>query len=48
MRFARVQEVVGPDVTVVAATKYVSLTDMGTLVEAGATSVRVGSVLFGN
>ena len=35
MRFARVQEVVGPDVTVVAATKYVSLTDMGTLVEAG-------------
>jgi len=35
VRFARVQEVVGPDVTVVAATKYVSLTDMGTLVEAG-------------
>ncbi len=35
LRLARVQEAVGPNVTVVAATKYVSLADMGVLVEAG-------------
>jgi uncharacterized pyridoxal phosphate-containing UPF0001 family protein len=34
-RLARVQEQVGPDVTIVAATKYVSLRDMAVLVEAG-------------
>jgi PLP dependent protein len=34
-RLARVQEEVGTGVTVVAATKYVSLRDMGALVEAG-------------
>jgi PLP dependent protein len=34
-RLARVQAEVGPDVTVVAATKYVSLSDMATLAEAG-------------
>jgi PLP dependent protein len=38
-RLARVREVVGPDVTVVAATKYVSLADMALLVEAGVTVV---------
>ena len=34
-RYARVQEEVGPGVTVVAATKYVSLEDMTVLAEAG-------------
>ena len=34
-RLAEVQRQVGPDVTVVAATKYVSLPDMGSLAEAG-------------
>ena len=34
-RFDRVQEEVGPGVTIVAATKYVSLADMASLVEAG-------------
>ncbi|HZT91114.1 MAG TPA: YggS family pyridoxal phosphate enzyme [Gaiellaceae bacterium] len=34
-RLARVRAEVGPGVTVVAATKYVSLRDMATLVEAG-------------
>jgi uncharacterized pyridoxal phosphate-containing UPF0001 family protein len=34
-RYTRVREEVGPRVTVVAATKYVSLGDMATLVEAG-------------
>jgi PLP dependent protein len=34
-RLARVQEIVGPGVTVVAATKYVSVADMSVLVEAG-------------
>jgi PLP dependent protein len=34
-RLARVQQEVGPDVTVVAATKYVALRDMAALVEAG-------------
>ena len=34
-RLARVQEEVGPGVTVVAATKYVSLRDMAALAEAG-------------
>jgi PLP dependent protein len=34
-RLARVQEEVGPNVTVVAATKYVSLRDMAVLAEAG-------------
>jgi uncharacterized pyridoxal phosphate-containing UPF0001 family protein len=34
-RLARVQEEVGPGVTVVAATKYVSLAEMAVLVEAG-------------
>jgi uncharacterized pyridoxal phosphate-containing UPF0001 family protein len=38
-RFAAVQDVVGPTVTVVAATKYVALADMGRLVEAGITVV---------
>jgi uncharacterized pyridoxal phosphate-containing UPF0001 family protein len=34
-RFARIREEVGPNVTVVAATKYVALADMAALVEAG-------------
>ena len=34
-RLARIRAEVGPDVTIVAATKYVSLTDMAVLVEAG-------------
>jgi len=34
-RLERVHELVGPDVTIVAATKYVSLTEMAVLVEAG-------------
>jgi len=34
-RCARVREEVGPDVTIVAATKYVSVEDMAVLVEAG-------------
>jgi hypothetical protein len=34
-RYARIRDEVGPDVTVVAATKYVSLADMAVLVEAG-------------
>ena len=38
-RFAAVQDVVGPAVTIVAATKYVALADMGRLVEAGVTVV---------
>jgi PLP dependent protein len=39
MRLAQVQAEVGPGVTVVAATKYVSLADMAALVEAGVTVV---------
>jgi hypothetical protein len=38
-RLARVQSEVGPRVTIVAATKYVSLSDMATLVEAGVSIV---------
>jgi PLP dependent protein len=38
-RLAHVQAEVGPHVTVVAATKYVSLRDMAVLVEAGVTVV---------
>ena len=38
-RLAEVQAQVGPDVTVVAATKYVSLADMSALVDAGVTVV---------
>ena len=38
-RLAQVQAEVGPSVTVVAATKYVSLADMAVLVEAGVTVV---------
>ena len=38
-RLERVQSEVGPGVTVVAATKYVSLADMAALVEAGVTVV---------
>src|SRR3954465_1408362 len=34
-RYARIREEVGPNVTVVAATKYVSLEDMAALAEAG-------------
>jgi uncharacterized pyridoxal phosphate-containing UPF0001 family protein len=34
-RYARIREEVGPGVTVVAATKYVSVEDMAALVEAG-------------
>ena len=34
-RYERVREEVGPEVTVVAATKYVSVDDLGTLAEAG-------------
>jgi len=33
--YARLRAEVGPDVTVVVATKYVSLEDMGVLAEAG-------------
>jgi PLP dependent protein len=39
VRLEEVQRAVGPDVTVVAATKYVSLADMAVLVEAGVTVV---------
>jgi uncharacterized pyridoxal phosphate-containing UPF0001 family protein len=38
-RLARIQDEVGPNVTVVAATKYVALADMAGLVEAGVTVV---------
>jgi len=38
-RYARVQAEVGPNVTIVAATKYVSPADMAALVEAGVTVV---------
>jgi uncharacterized pyridoxal phosphate-containing UPF0001 family protein len=38
-RFARVQDEVGPNVTVVAATKYVALGDMAALIDAGVTVV---------
>jgi len=38
-RLKEVQAIVGPDVTVVAATKYVSLAEMAVLVEAGVTVV---------
>jgi uncharacterized pyridoxal phosphate-containing UPF0001 family protein len=38
-RLAQVQEAVGPNVTIVAATKYVSVAEMATLVEAGLTVV---------
>ncbi len=38
-RFARIQDEVGPRVTIVAATKYVPLPDMAALVEAGITVV---------
>jgi len=34
-RYARVREEVGPDVTIVAATKYVSVEDMAVLAQAG-------------
>ena len=34
-RLARVREEIGPEVTIVAATKYVSVEDMATLAEAG-------------
>ena len=34
-RYERIREEVGPDVTVVAATKYVPLEDMAALAEAG-------------
>src|SRR2546425_12574329 len=34
-QYGRVRSDVGPDVTIVAATKYVSLADMSVLVEAG-------------
>jgi PLP dependent protein len=34
-RYARIRAAIGPDVTIVAATKYVSLRDMATLAEAG-------------
>ena len=34
-RYRRIREEVGLEVTMVAATKYVSLTDMSVLVEAG-------------
>ncbi len=33
--YERVRSEVGPDVTIVAATKYVSVTDMAALAEAG-------------
>jgi PLP dependent protein len=38
-RLARIQAEVGPNVTIVAATKYVALADMAVLVEAGLTVV---------
>jgi hypothetical protein len=38
-RFAHVQAEVGPNVTIVAATKYVALADMAALIEAGVTVV---------
>jgi uncharacterized pyridoxal phosphate-containing UPF0001 family protein len=38
-RYEQVRAVVGPDVTIVAATKYVALGDMARLVEAGVTVV---------
>jgi hypothetical protein len=38
-RYARVRADVGPDVTIVAATKYVSIAEMAALVEAGVTVV---------
>ncbi|HEX3806266.1 MAG TPA: YggS family pyridoxal phosphate enzyme [Gaiellaceae bacterium] len=38
-RFARVQAEVGPNVTIVAATKYVALADMAALIDAGVTVV---------
>jgi PLP dependent protein len=38
-RYRRLQEDVGPDVTIVAATKYVSVADMAVLVDAGVTVV---------
>lgn len=38
-RYRRLQQEVGPDVTIVAATKYVSLADMAVLAEAGVTVV---------
>ena len=38
-RYAQVRELVGPGVTIVAATKYVSLAEMAGLVEAGVTVV---------
>jgi uncharacterized pyridoxal phosphate-containing UPF0001 family protein len=38
-RLARIQREVGPEVTIVAATKYVALADMAALVEAGITVV---------
>ena len=38
-RLARIQDEVGPNVTVVAATKYVALPDMAALVDAGITVV---------
>jgi uncharacterized pyridoxal phosphate-containing UPF0001 family protein len=38
-RYRRVQEEVGPAVTIVAATKYVSLSEMAVLAEAGVTVV---------
>ena len=34
-RFDRIQEQVGPGVTIVAATKYVSVAELGSLIEAG-------------
>jgi uncharacterized pyridoxal phosphate-containing UPF0001 family protein len=34
-RYERIREEVGPDVTVVAATKYVSVEDLVALAEAG-------------
>jgi PLP dependent protein len=34
-RLARIREEIGPEVTIVAATKYVSVEDMATLAEAG-------------
>src|SRR5581483_10097418 len=39
-RYARVREELGPGVTVVAATKYVSVGDMAVLAEAGVEVVR--------
>jgi uncharacterized pyridoxal phosphate-containing UPF0001 family protein len=38
-RYAEVQAKAGPNVTVVAATKYVALADMAALIEAGVTTV---------